>query len=305
MYGTTSDSREKNQLAVSNIQLEDDSQSGFSSLNQVDHTFQGGHQSLNVLKAQIEQLLEQNLALQAREQELKEANQRLQATNQELERFAYMASHDLKEPLRTVEGNLALIKRTMSDDCPPIWQEHLSHALAGTHRMQRLIEDLLEYSRTGQSTEKSALNPADLLLLVQSNLYQLIQAEKAVIKNIDLPAQIVGFKSSLIRLFQNIIANAIKFSRKGIPPVIAVSATEDEHYWIFSFSDNGIGIEPQDQERVFDLFSRMGTHEQRGFGIGLAICKKIVEAHYGRIWVESQPGQGSTFYVALAKNDLD
>ncbi len=235
------------------------------------------------------------------EMELQQTLEELKHSNAELEEFAYVASHDLQEPLRGIAGLVQLLQRRYQGQLDSRADEYIAHIVEATQRMQRLIEDLLAYSRVGR----------------RGNLFQAAEADaalKAALKNLsaaisDAGVEITGGRlptvkadaTQVTQLFQNLIGNAIKFRSTRLPQ-IHVEAADAGDFWQFSVRDNGIGIEPQYFERIFQVFQRLHTQrEYKGTGIGLAICKKIIERHGGRIWVESEMGQGSTFYFTLPK----
>ncbi|MFO7322340.1 MAG: ATP-binding protein [Chloroflexota bacterium] len=235
------------------------------------------------------------------EAELKHFAAQLEASNQELEQFAYVASHDLQEPLRVVAGYLQLIERRYKNKLDSDADEFIAFAVDAAKRMQTLINDLLSYSRIGRKGRP--FEPTDcnqVLNTALSNLRVLVEDEKAVITSEHLPT-VEADPAQLTMVFQNLIANAVKFRREA-PPLIRVGAVECSDHWRFSVSDNGIGIDPQYSERIFLIFQRLHTREEYpGTGIGLAICQKIVEHHGGRIWVEPNDDQGTTFYFTLPK----
>jgi len=223
----------------------------------------------------------------------------LKMSNQDLEQFAYAASHDLQEPLRAIAGFVELLKQQLEASLDAKKKEYMDFIVDGVGRMQSLINGLLEYSRVEtrgkapvQVDAKTALDRALL------NLRAAIQESGASIAADSLP-QVNADQTQLAQLFQNLIGNAIKF-HSAAAPRISVSAERDNGAWKFAVADNGIGIEPQYAERIFMIFQRLHTRKHYpGTGIGLAICKRIVERHGGRIWVESTPGNGSTFYFSI------
>jgi PAS domain S-box-containing protein len=233
------------------------------------------------------------------EEELKKLSDELARSNADLQQFAYTASHDLQEPIMVVAGFVNLLAKRYKGKLDEKADEFIEHAIDGTKRMQVLIKDLLDYSRVG-STGKS-FTPTDCLSALDKAVFNLQIALKesgAVITHDDLPT-VMADSSQLIRLFQNLISNAIKFRGKEAPK-IHISAKQKEDEWIFSFKDNGIGIDPKFSDQIFVMFQRLHTKkEYPGTGIGLATCKKIIERHSGRIWVESEPGKGSTFFFAI------
>ncbi|GBE95147.1 sensor histidine kinase [Nostoc cycadae] len=263
--------------------------------------------ALQQAKAELE------IKVQERTAELQKLNEELRNSNQELEQFAYVASHDLQEPLRAVTGYSQLLVEEYQERLDESAQEYLDYIIDGAKRMQQLIQDLLAYSRVG--TRGRAFTSTDcnvVLSEVLSNLQMAIAESQAIITHDPLP-NVLADKTQLVQLFQNLIGNAIKFRRKDVPPQIHISAVRQEksmgvgeedftqHYvWLFSVQDNGIGIKSQYLERIFEIFRRLHTRREfPGTGIGLAICKKIVERHNGRIWAESQLRVGTTFYFTL------
>jgi PAS domain S-box-containing protein len=240
------------------------------------------------------------------EEALREANERLReqadeltAINKDLEQFAYIASHDLQEPLRAVGGFVTLLQQRYRGKLDEKADCYINSAVEGASRMQALINGLLEYSRVGtRGNVPAPAQAADALKEALESLQTLIQESGAVITADPLP-KVRADAIQLTHLFQNLIANAIKF-RSERPPEIQIGSRRQDGSWLFWVRDNGIGIEPQYNERVFLIFQRLHPRTKYpGTGIGLAICKRIVERHGGSIWVQSQPGQGSTFYFTL------
>jgi PAS domain S-box-containing protein len=225
----------------------------------------------------------------------------LQRSNSELEEFAYVASHDLQEPLRAVGGCVQVLQRRYGDKLDNRADELISHAVEGASRMQNLINDLLAYSRVG--TRGKSFEQVDCNRIVADVLRSLqisIRESGAQVHVEELPT-LLADGGQLTQVFQNLLANAIKF-RGQETPQIAIDARQMDDDWLFAVRDNGIGIEPQYFERIFVMFQRLHTRtEYSGTGIGLAICKKIVERHGGRIWIESAKDRGTTFYFTLPK----
>ncbi len=251
-----------------------------------------------------EELRDANNRLAVELEERRLAQEELARSNTELEQFAYVASHDLQEPLRMVGSFTQLLGKRYQGKLDSDADDFINYAVDGASRMQQLLNDLLSYSRVG--TRGKPLVPIDcnsILIKTLANLAPLIEESGAVITHNLLP-KVQGDEVQLIQLFQNLLANAIKFRQET--PRIRVSAEQKGSEWIFAVRDNGIGIAPEQQERIFMIFQRLHHRsEYPGTGIGLALCKKIVQRHGGRIWVKSALGQGSTFYFTLkgAEND--
>ena len=235
------------------------------------------------------------------EQILKE----LKRSNMELQEFAYIASHDLQEPLRAIISFSQLLEEHYSDILDSDGKEYLSFILEGGIRLRKLVRDLLEYSRI--TTHQKPLKLTDfekVLKDVKLNLKEAIEESGARITNDPLPKLRVD-KSQITQLFQNLIGNAIKFVSQ-ISPQIHVGANQNKSEWIFSVQDNGIGIEEEYYDRIFKIFQRLHTRSEfPGSGVGLAICKKIVERYGGKIWVKSEIGKGSIFYFSIPISELD
>jgi len=232
-------------------------------------------------------------------EEHKQAQEELARSNQDLEQFAYVASHDLQEPLRMVATYTQLLAERYRGKLDADADKYIHYAVDGALRMQKLVLDLLAFSRVGRQGSSPHSTDCNIVLRAGlENLKTAIQESGAVIQHTQLPV-VMADSSQLLQVFQNLIGNAIKF-RGSEPPVIQVSAEAKGKEWVFSVADNGIGIAPEDAESVFVIFRRLNTRaEYPGNGIGLSICKKIVEQHGGRIWVESEPGRGSTFRFTL------
>lgn len=294
------------QLKQQNILLQQEISSRLAvekAIQEKNHILQ---KEISTRRAVEKALQEQNLLLQqeifnrqSAESALVKSNQELARSNAELEQFAYVASHDLQAPLATIASYAQLLEKRSKDQLDSQANKFIGNIVHGCMRMQTLIDDLLEYSRVGRN--QRPFQPTECDLVVEqalTNLQAAVRETKAVITYSDLPA-ITGDFSQLVQLFQNLIGNAIKY-RHEAPPVILVTACKSQNNWLFSVADNGIGIAPQHQERIFQIFQRLHTQkEYSGTGIGLAICQKIVQRHGGSIWVESEPGQGSTFYFTL------
>ena len=225
----------------------------------------------------------------------------LARSNAELQQFAYVASHDLQEPLRMVSSYTQLLARRYKGKLGPDADDFIAFAVDGAKRMQHLITDLLAYSRvTTKGAEPRPTESADALSTALANLSMAIDESAAQISHGPLP-KVCADPVQLAQLFQNLIGNGIKF-HDAAPPQISIEAVDEGEYWHFSVKDNGIGIDPQYAEMIFQVFQRLHTQKEfAGTGIGLAICKKIVERHGGRIWVESRAGAGSAFHFTIPK----
>jgi light-regulated signal transduction histidine kinase (bacteriophytochrome) len=233
------------------------------------------------------------------EERLAEHTAELTRSNVDLEQFASVASHDLQEPLRMVTLYTQLLAKRYQGKLDAEADEFIGYAVDGAKRMFQLINDLLAYSRVSSLGKK--FEPTDceaVLMLAVTNLKAAVQEGGAVVTHDPLPT-LMADSVQLGQVFQNLIGNALKFHGEASPR-IHVSAEPKGSGWVFTVEDNGIGIEPQCTDRIFAIFQRLHSRKDySGTGIGLAICKKIVEGHGGRIWVESEPGQGATFYFTL------
>jgi len=233
--------------------------------------------------------------------ELKNSLHTLERKNRELEQFAYIASHDLQEPLHTINSFVQLLGQEYGGCLEEEAKKYLYFIEKAAGRMSALIHDLLEYSRLGQKAEMSEVNCEEVLQSTLQNIDSLIKSSGAKIEAGSLP-HLWANETMLILLFQNLISNAIKFRKKDGVPEIRIRAVERKHFWEFAFEDNGIGIEEEQANKIFIIFQRLHSRaEYEGTGIGLAQCRKIVELHGGRIWVKSEAGRGSTFYFTIRK----
>ncbi|HKX62418.1 MAG TPA: ATP-binding protein, partial [Verrucomicrobiae bacterium] len=261
-------------------------------------------QALDALGSQMGMFMVRRRAEESLEQKARE----LARSNKDLEQFAYVASHDLQEPLRMVASYTQLIERRYKDQIDEDGQEFIRFAVDGAARMQTLIQDLLSFSRVGMRMKPFVpVDANDVLKKALNNLTVAISENNATIHAGPLPV-VRGDATLLIQLFQNLIGNGIKFrgTRPAVVHVKAERGSISPPRWIFSVRDEGIGIEPQYFERIFVLFQRLHTRDEYpGTGIGLALCKRIVELHGGRIWVESKPGEGATFSFTLPAEGAD
>ena len=233
------------------------------------------------------------------EERLKQITVEMQRSNTELEQFAYVISHDLQEPLRMVSSYTQLLAKRYSNKLDSDADEFIAYAVDGAKRMQTLLHSLLEYSRVGTRGKPfSLVNCEHIVEQAMANLKIAIEESGASVSYDVLPT-VMGDEGQLVQLFQNLIGNAIKFRREE-PPQVHIWAGRRNSVVTFSVNDNGIGINPQDSQSIFEIFRRLHTREEYpGTGMGLAICKKIVERHGGHISVQSQPGQGSTFHFSV------
>jgi light-regulated signal transduction histidine kinase (bacteriophytochrome) len=257
-------------------------------------------EQLQQSRVDLEQRVSDRTAeLEATNRQLQQLNQELTRSNHDLQQFAYIASHDLREPLRMVTSFTQLLAKRYAGQLDADADQIINFAVDGAERMEVLIDGLLAYCRLGSQADTFQLvNCEEILDQVLANLQLAITETNTQISRTALPT-IIGDASQLIQLFQNLIANSIKY-RTDAAPVIEIGAAQQEQEWLFWVKDNGIGIDPQYGDRIFQIFQRLHTRQEYpGTGIGLAICHKIVEYHDGKIWVESNPPQGSTFYFTV------
>lgn len=238
------------------------------------------------------------------EQQLQQTAAKLARSNADLEQFAYVTSHDLKEPLRAISGSVQVLQERYRDHLDPGAEEVIRHTVDGANRMQTLIDDLLTYSRL--TTREAPLTPVNTEEVVEealSNLELSLKESRAIVTRDVLPV-LRADRTQMLQVFQNLISNAIKYRSQRTPKIhIGLEDRPQSGEWLFSVRDNGIGIAPQYADRIFRIFQRLHTRkEYSGTGIGLAVCKKIIERHGGRIWVESELEEGSTFYFTLPKS---
>lgn len=255
---------------------------------------------LNELK-KVNEALDYKVRL--RTQELERSNEELLRSNQDLEQFAYVASHDLQEPLRMVSNFVQLIDKRYGDKIGIQGKTYISFAVQGAKRMSELIKNVLEYSRAGRKEGNMRVSNIDKI--IRSKLFSLsrkIEEKKATIQiNDNIPSELYCEPQLIGLVFQNLISNALKFNENENPMVIIDCEEQDEH-WQFRVQDNGIGIAPQYQQKIFEIFKRLhGQAEYEGTGIGLSLCKKIVMRHKGEIWLDSVPNEGTTFYFTIHK----
>ncbi len=280
--------RVENQLRLCRLQAQLSSQSVRlqQQINERDRALRAGKVFLEV---------RQQIQLQ-----LQKLNEELARSNQELEHFAHGVAHDLQQPLQSISGFARLLSVKYSDSLDETAQQYLACIANSGNHLQHLIQDLLAYAQVGQQAQSFA--PVDcnqVLAQVKTNLNAAIAERAVLLTHAELP-EVVGSEPQLVQLFQNLISNAIKFTHPEVSPHIRISATLQGDWWLFGVHDNGIGIPSQAMERVFQAFQRLHSARQYpGNGIGLATCKKIVDHHQGKIWVESQLNAGSSFYFTL------
>ena len=249
-------------------------------------------------QAQKEQL--ENRLHEVRRIEMAAHAEELQRSNAELEQFAYVASHDLSEPLRTVAGYVGLIARRYRGQIDDDVDRFITHTEEGCARMRDLIDDLLLYSQAGRSPDLTNLvDSTQVVGNVLTGLGARVSEVGATIEVGDLPMVRVD-PGQLAQLFQNLITNGLKFTNQGVAPCIHITAEDQGDKWVFAVADNGIGIEPEYRDRIFRMFQRLHARDAySGTGIGLAICLRIIDAHGGRIWVEDRPGGGTRFCFSV------
>ena len=243
---------------------------------------------------------ERTAELENQTRELELRTSQLERSNTDLESFAYAASHDLQEPLRMVSNYTGLLARRYRGKLGEDADIYIRYASDSAIRMQQLVDDLLRYSRAGtQALKRDWVSMQEVVDNALSNLEDAVQQNSAVITHDQMPA-VVADRIKIVQVVQNLISNAIKFRKRDEAPRVHISARRSEAAWIFSVADNGIGFDTKYEERVFTMFQRLhAVGEYPGNGIGLSICKRIVQHHHGRLWVESEIGKGSTFFFSL------
>lgn len=237
--------------------------------------------------------------LSAANERLRLVNQELQRSNEDLEQFAFAASHDLQEPLRTVTSFATLLDRVAAPKLTDGERQYLKYIVDGSRRMRDLIDDLLSYSQFGRKPDSPEVVDLNVVLpWALENLRDGITQSAAQITFDPLPS-VMGDEAQLGQVFQNLVSNAIKYARRGLKPVVHIGATRENQHWLIRVADNGIGINAEHRSLIFSAFKRLHGKEIPGTGIGLAVCRKVIEGHGGRIWVDSTLGQGSTFFFTL------
>ena len=247
----------------------------------------------------------QDISDYKRAEQLARSSEALERSNKELEQFAYVASHDLQEPLRMITSYVQLLQRRYGENLDSNANEYIEYAVDGAERMKKLIQDLLAFSRVGTSGEEFTTTSTQTILdEVLTNLEVSIKENHVEITSDPLPELVID-RTQITQLFQNLISNAIKYRGENTPK-IHIEVQDKYTEWLFSFKDNGIGIDPKYADQIFAIFQRLhGRGEYSGTGIGLSIAKRIVERHGGQIWVESEPGNGSSFMFTIPKHKGD
>ncbi|WMN10929.1 ATP-binding protein [Marivirga salinae] len=234
-------------------------------------------------------------------QKMLDAQKVLKEKNEELNQFAHTIAHDLKEPLRSMQAFAHLTISKYKESIPEKGQEFLTHIQTSSERMALLLDSLLNYAQIGKGKQMSAFSVKELVKELERDLSQLIEENEAKVIYNGLP-EIVGYEIEFKQLLQNLIANAIKFKKDEEDIEVKIEANEKDQHWEFLVADNGIGIDPKYKEKIFTIFHRLHKDKFPGTGLGLANCKKIVEIHGGKIWVDSEPEVGSTFIFTISKN---
>ena len=245
------------------------------------------------------QLSKQKQLLESQSQDLKISLKKLEDSYKELEQFSYIASHDLKSPLRSIAGFAQLLQKKYTGQINDEADQYIDFIIKSTIHMGNIIRDLLEYSKTGKNElpfEETNIN--DIIVTVIENLKSEIEDSNAIIRIGKIPTLSI-YRTGLTQMFQNLISNSIKFTKSNIQPTIKISANKEGKSWKFAVTDNGIGLDEDFQKKVFLPFQRIDGNKAKGTGIGLAICKKVALLHRGDIWFKSKPGEGTTFYFTI------
>ena len=287
------------QLSEKNLQIE----AQYEALEKVNLELQRKNE---YIAAQNDQLEIYNQSLKEKSSQISIQNKQLEIVNEELRQYAFVASHDLKEPLRTINSFTTIIQNTVGKDFDEKSNGYFKYIISATDRMKKMLEDLLDFSKIDKGEGMfTNFSLGDVLKEVVGYLDGKIVETQATVK-VDYPSLPVvhAFETHLFQLFQNLIANALKFSKKDIPPQISIEGKEEGEFYILTIKDNGIGMPADAQDRIFKMFSRLHKDTHEGTGIGLATCKKIVAQYHGHISVDSQVGIGSTFHIHLPKQVL-
>jgi light-regulated signal transduction histidine kinase (bacteriophytochrome) len=269
---------------------------------QLERTLKDKEIAHRLLKTSVENLEISNHQLETNAIERENHLKALENSYQELEQFSYIASHDLKSPLRNIASYAQLLQRRYQGELDDQADEFIKFIVGGVNQMNDVITNLLEYSRIGVQHQRSITNLENVLDIVEANLQVEIMASEAKIIRAENFPEITAIHGGMVQLFQNLISNALKF-RSDEPPVIQIGHQMVKDSWHFNFSDNGIGIDPMFEKKVFQPFQRLHL-DRAGIGMGLAICRKIVRKHGGEIWFEPNPEVGTTFHFSLQMADF-
>jgi light-regulated signal transduction histidine kinase (bacteriophytochrome) len=273
--------------------------SGFTSL---ENSNQRLTDNSSKLLEKVKELDAQQKELSKHKIQLEDLNSELLVKNQELERFTSIASHDLQEPLRTIGNMTYLIHKKYYKNLDDKGKQILEYVASATSRMTNLIKGLLDFSRIGNNRDIQEVDCQELVNTISEDFETALQEVNGTVKFNELP-KVMGNPLELRIVFQNLISNGLKFKKQNTPPVIEVSAEESNTHFKFCVTDNGIGIDKSNHDKIFFIFQRLHSLEEfEGTGLGLAYCRKIVELHGGKIWIESKKGVGSSFYFTLEKN---
>ncbi|RMG88203.1 MAG: hypothetical protein D6714_01085 [Bacteroidetes bacterium] len=271
----------------------------------IEQTNQQLYRQKKEIESKNEALERQKEVVEKQAKLLEENLRELELSYNELEQFSYIASHDLKSPLRTIASYAQLLKRRYFGQIGEDADEFINFIVQGASHMNDIIRDLLEYSRSGRKQEFGPINLNNLLELIRFNLQDEIQQNDARLIVGPLPENLIANRAGMIQLFQNLISNAIKFRREEVPPCITIECSQNSTHWHFILSDNGVGMDETYQKKAFLPFQRLNNLDRPGTGMGLAICKKVVKMHKGDIWYIANKDAGTTFHFTLALNPLN
>ena len=252
------------------------------------------------------QLIERSMDLSSNElieanSKLEEQAQKLQRSNEELREFAFAVSHDLREPLRTIASYIQLVELRLKEHLNPETKEFMGFAVSGVKRLQNMLEGMLKYAQVEEGQKDFAIQDLNIVLeIALDNLHENIKNAEADVKVDGIMPHITGNRMQLVQLFQQLITNSLKFTHEETP-VVAITDESRQNDFLFAVIDNGIGVQDSDKRKLFSLFKRGHTGKYEGIGMGLSICKKIVENHGGAIWIEDQTAKGTKIFFTLPK----
>ncbi len=252
------------------------------------------------------QLIERSMDLSSNElieanSKLEEQAQKLQRSNEELREFAFAVSHDLREPLRTIASYIQLVELRLKEHLNPETKEFMGFAVSGVKRLQNMLEGMLKYAQVEEGQKDFAIQDLNIVLeIALDNLHENIKNAEADVKVDGIMPHITGNRMQLVQLFQQLISNSLKFTHEETP-VVAITVESRQNDFLFAVIDNGIGVQDSDKRKLFSLFKRGHTGKYEGIGMGLSICKKIVENHGGAIWIEDQTAKGTKIFFTLPK----